>query len=515
MEIELKFLLEPQRVEQFQRLMASSIIDANAFGSKTLQNIYYDTQEQALRQLDIGLRTRATFDDSGLGQCEQTVKLAGKDVGGLHQRPEFNVSLGEGGKDAFFANLSLFEDGIWPAGFDVERVQASLQQLFETEFSRQVWVITSPGGSKIECVLDQGQVRAAGRTTPICEIELELIEGQVADMFHYAQLIASKLPVKLGVLSKAARGYYLATDKRLDCTNLEVSRFEPQIDVETAMVTMLGQALHFIQHNELVLSETQSPKALRRIIDGISMLIHVLNLFAPHLPKSRCSSFILGFKELRRSFAWVDVFYQLQQLQNRKSPYRKDIEKSDFLRALLASQRLPDSQMVQATEKFQSAGYNRMMLNFIQWLSGKQWRNELPLTQIDILTQPLTSIAGDWLETAWGSLKMQLVKYRDKEADQAIEKLYWPLATELLTGLCVGSLYFEDNWQAFRNPLVDLLVGCEELMLLNTLDKLVAEHESDAADLEDYQSWLQGKKQSLNMALSASINNTLKLKPYW
>jgi len=514
MEIELKFLLSLEHIEAFKNILNGETLNADYKGKRQLINTYFDTTEKALREFDIGLRTRISVDQNGEQKQEQTVKLAGQDVGGLHQRPEYTVPLADD-VTSKFADLNRFDKSIWPEGFDVEFIQSNLRQTFETNFEREIWVVSMPGGTSVECVLDRGHVAAEGRAEDICEIELELISGQVHEVFQLAQLLTQALPLKLGVLSKAARGYRLVNNTELKCSNLEISQLSPHIELETAFIKMLSSAIGFIQHNELVLSQTESPKALRRIIDGISLVIHILQLFSPHISSERCQKFIVGFKDLRKSFAWVDVFYQLQQLQNRKSPYRKDIEKSEFLRELLAEQRFPESQMIQAKERFSTSSYNQLMLNFIQWISLKQWRNEMSLDDLSSLQQPLFHVSGEWLNDAWGNLKTQLKRHQNSSDSKTLDKLYWPLATELLTGLCVGSLYVADEWQSFRNPLVDLLVGCEELMLLNTLGQLVVEQTDDKSELEAHLAWLNGKQKSLNIALTASINNTLKLRPYW
>ena len=64
-----------------------------------LTNCYFDTADQALRQLDFGLRIRRDGD-----HIEQTIKTAGVIIGGLHQRPEYNLPL-----EGKHPDLSLFD----------------------------------------------------------------------------------------------------------------------------------------------------------------------------------------------------------------------------------------------------------------------------------------------------------------------------------------------------------------------------------------------------------------------
>jgi inorganic triphosphatase YgiF len=51
---------------------------------------------------------------------------------------------------------------------------------------------------------------AGERRSPVCEIELELKSGDPAALFAFARRIDAVVPIRLGVLSKAERGYALA-----------------------------------------------------------------------------------------------------------------------------------------------------------------------------------------------------------------------------------------------------------------------------------------------------------------
>ena len=79
-EIELKFYVHPDSVETLRNHLHSLTDDRVA--PTQLLNIYYETADNWLRRHDMGLRIRG-FD----GQYEMTMKIAGRVVGGLHQRP--------------------------------------------------------------------------------------------------------------------------------------------------------------------------------------------------------------------------------------------------------------------------------------------------------------------------------------------------------------------------------------------------------------------------------------------
>src|SRR5690606_41184005 len=66
------------------------------------------------------------------------------------------------------------------------------------------------GGAQIEVALDVGEIRAGGRSQPICEIELELKAGQPDALFALALVWAGRLDCLPFDVSKAERGVRLA-----------------------------------------------------------------------------------------------------------------------------------------------------------------------------------------------------------------------------------------------------------------------------------------------------------------
>ncbi|MDC9612488.1 CYTH domain-containing protein [Xenorhabdus khoisanae] len=186
---------------------------------KHLTNIYFETPDNKLRRWDMGLRIRG-FD----GHYEMTIKTAGKVIGGLHQRPEFNVPLHHPELD-----LAQFPPHIWPEHTDLAHLQAELTALFRTDFTREKWLVTY-GQSEIEVVLDQGSIFSGNQTSPICEFELELINGNVTDILSLAEKLASQDGLRLANKSKAARGYALAhglSHKALSCVPDELEWQQP------------------------------------------------------------------------------------------------------------------------------------------------------------------------------------------------------------------------------------------------------------------------------------------------
>lgn len=91
--------------------------------------------------------------------------------------------------------------------------RAAADRALRTDFTRTLWHIEHAGAT-IEAALDRGEIVAqvSGDVCrePICEIELELVDGDAQALATLADEVAAALPgVTPDNLSKAQRGYRL------------------------------------------------------------------------------------------------------------------------------------------------------------------------------------------------------------------------------------------------------------------------------------------------------------------
>lgn len=215
-EIELKLLIRQADFKQLEALMQQ--YQANPQGVKRLENTYFDTPALHLNQAKAALRLRFNASD-----WTQTLKTSGAVLGALSERGEWEMPVPEGKLD-----LALFPEGILNPDW-----QNQLTAQFSTNFTRQTWLITGAVGdnngnsasnsngnsvlpSEIEVAADFGEVllpSKAGQVQVakdvICELELELKQGEPADLFKLAHQLAEGLVLHPGVLSKAERGLRL------------------------------------------------------------------------------------------------------------------------------------------------------------------------------------------------------------------------------------------------------------------------------------------------------------------
>ncbi len=139
-------------------------------------------------------------------QYIQTLKSRGQSVAGLSERNEWDWYLEKNKLD-----LKKLDDKCWPAALkDLDKKQ--LKPIFSTDFVRQRAEIAWGRGKArvvVEAALDLGKVVAGDNQEEICELELELRQGDAAALLELAAELAADLPLMPCDISKAERGYRL------------------------------------------------------------------------------------------------------------------------------------------------------------------------------------------------------------------------------------------------------------------------------------------------------------------
>lgn len=246
-ETELKLRLSPDDVPALAAYLNSA---AGPLTHSTLKNWYLDTPEAGLSASRAALRIREKADG-----YEQTLKTRGSSLAGLQVRGEWNWPLAE----AVFNPTVLQSAEVaasWPAGIDMSR----LGEVFTTHFERQAWQWQAHGGCA-EVVIDRGEVCAGTQKLPLCEVELELKDGDAVCLWLMAQELAAQVPLWLSDISKAERGYRLADMSRSWHLQPELNAAD---DVSLALPQLLQyELLHLKRALEACLWENDQVAALR------------------------------------------------------------------------------------------------------------------------------------------------------------------------------------------------------------------------------------------------------------
>lgn len=199
-EIELKLSLPTEAAIGLiaDPLLAGLSPNITSLPEQSLENQYFDTPDLQLNQRHAALRIRST----GTGWV-QTLKTKGQAIAGLHQRGEWESELRTPELD-----WSLLPDDV-PID---DAIKSQIQPLFKTDFQRHTWLIDYQG-NLIELVLDQGVISyetgREPRRLPLCEIELELKQGEIKALYDVAKDLAARHPLVPCDINKAERGYRL------------------------------------------------------------------------------------------------------------------------------------------------------------------------------------------------------------------------------------------------------------------------------------------------------------------
>lgn len=280
-EIELKLRLSPA---QAKRLLKHPLISGLSPQKYRLFNTYYDTPEFDLRQRSIALRLRR----KGWAIWLMTVKGGGgsggdSGAGGLAQRSEWEATTQPGVFDFGIVTDDKLREFL-------ESHHSRLQPAFSTDFTRTAWTFNH-AGSLIEMALDRGKISALAAvgeadpvSQPLCELELELIEGASPDaLFDLAITLATDLHLHPEILSKAERGYALADQTLAQPVKAFASPVDKLMSPVVAFRVIALSCLTQLQRNEAGAVVGKAPEFVHQARVAIRRLRSAFKLFAPAL----------------------------------------------------------------------------------------------------------------------------------------------------------------------------------------------------------------------------------------
>lgn len=225
-----------------------------------LANQYFDTPEHALAAARVALRLRKDGD-----KYIQTLKTRGSSLAGLSQRGEWEWPLEKPKLD-----LKKLDAQVWPESL-AELDKKQLKALFSTHFVREKAELAWGRGKArvvIEAALDLGEVKAGKLREEICELELELRQGEPAALLELAGELAATLPLMPSDISKAERGYRL-----LDPTGYALHADSPAVDAEQSLDDAFALlAAHLLAGSQRLAEQYRFNGHWRLLVDWVAQL---------------------------------------------------------------------------------------------------------------------------------------------------------------------------------------------------------------------------------------------------
>jgi inorganic triphosphatase YgiF len=370
-EIELKLELEPGSEGPLRAALGSE-------GSRVenLLSIYFDTPDGALRKAGFTLRVRRAGD-----RFIQTIKQDDGEAAGLFDRPEWETDVGGPEPDFERAAETPLGDQLG------KKVRRKLQPLVRSEMCRSTWRIDREG-SALEVTLDEGLVGGGSAQQTISELEIELKSGAAAALLGLARDLGDAVPIRLGVLTKAERGWALAEGalgRPLKATRVKL---DAGMSAADGFAAIAAACLKQFRWNEELVVATCDPTALHQSRVAMRRLRSAFSLFRPVIVDEH-------FPALREDVRWFTD--QLGDARNLDVLLKRTGDRSEELRALLEAER--ERAYARVLEALGSARLRRLMLDLIGWIETGPWRAG------EQAGEPLDDFASAQLDKRWRKVK--------------------------------------------------------------------------------------------------------------
>ena len=349
-----------------------------------LTSIYFDTAKGDLRRAGLTLRVRREGE-----RRVQTVKAAASGAG-LFDRAEWEGEIAGERPD-----LDRLAETPVPALL-ADLSDTDLQPVLTTVVERTTRLVVH-GDSLISVTLDQGRIETKGGDVPLCEVELELEEGKPGDLFGLAQALAETVPLRLGALSKSARGWSLLDGTLRKSSKSGAVRLAPEATAGEAFRTIAQACLHHLRLNEDVFLQRRHPEGLHQIRVALRRLRSALTLFKPILAGDPATAHLRDeIKRVTEPFGRarnLDVF--LETTLPAELEKRPDEAGLNDLRTRLEAERDWAHDAVIAT--LESPAWRSLILDVAAWIETGAWRSQ---TDAPVRDAPAEDFAADILDRA-------------------------------------------------------------------------------------------------------------------
>lgn len=381
-ETELKLLIAPSDVAAFRRLALLKQFAVARPATRLLRNTYFDTPELSLREHGMELRVRR------VGRVAiQTLKAAGRAAGaGLHQRQEWETRVA-GPLPELAALIMLVGVGsAWDKVLGMPGLAQGLAPVFGSEVRRTVWNLRLAQGAEVELALDQGELSHGDRREPISEIELELKAGAPGALFDLALQLQQQVPLRVGNLSKSARGYALRAPVAANAVKARPVALDRDMSVEDGFRVIVGNCVTQMRDNEDGVARGIDPESIHQMRVGMRRLRSALRLFAP---------WIAFPPALQQELGWLGGEFGAARdadvLADSTLPKVAAAcpQEAGLLPLAQFASTIAEQNRKHAAAVVVSVRYSRLMLGAVGWLQASRWREALDETALAALAEPL------------------------------------------------------------------------------------------------------------------------------
>jgi triphosphatase len=383
-EIELKLEVAPEATEG---LMLLPWLGGGKGRPQRQLSVYFDTPDRELRRRGYTLRVRSASD-----RLIQTVKSLSSSAA-LFDRGEWECEIDRPEPD--LARLAGT-----PLGALELRVLGELQPIIRSDVNRTAFRL-NPAGAEIELDVDHGMMTAAGNELPVSEIEIELVSGRPESAVALARRIAAEVPVKLGVMSKAERGFALAEGALSKPTKSEPVPVNAGMTVAQGFETIVIACLRHFRLNEPLVIERRNMEALHQSRVAMRRLRSAFTLFRPAIGDEEC-------ERIRAELRWFTG--QLGDARNLDVYLQRDLDPDERPPIVQKREAAYDT----VIDAMDSQPFRRLTLDLVAWSALGEWRRHPKASQ------PLTPFVNRRIDRLWARISRSAdpAELRDQERHQ-------------------------------------------------------------------------------------------------
>jgi len=386
-ELEVKLEVDPTSLPALNKIPLFRTLKAVPTRSAEV-SVYFDTDKQKLRKKGLMLRVRRKG-----GRYIQTIKAASN--AGLFERDEWETEIAGKEPDLSQANGTALEPLL------SHKLRRRLKPLFETRVRRTVYPVMDEARA-IALTVDRGTLDSGSHSLPLCEIELELDRGTVAELFDVARQLVLALPARLALKSKSERGYE-AIDGKLE-TPVKAASIDLPADANTRVafkIIGLG-CLKQIINNEAALIRGD-PEGVHQMRVGLRRLRAAMSLFAVLLRDPQTAAMTAELKWLAGE---LSPARELEVLVNRVAAPMKSRRRRWGMPSLsreLAEKR--DAALTRAQDAVKSGRFRALTLETAAWLQAGLWTNPQDDLVRDRGDLPIAVFAAEQLTRRWRKVR--------------------------------------------------------------------------------------------------------------
>jgi triphosphatase len=375
--VELKLLAPQGTLEKLRELPVILQHARNRGSFRRLETVYYDTPERLLFQRGMSLRVRRNGK-----HFLQTLKLPTN--GQPHARRQWEAPVDSANPDLARFPIDEIGDRVPTLTSD------ALVPIFATKVRRHARQLELPDAS-VEIAFDEGTIEAGVRQETLSEIELELKSGNAGVLFDLGTQLLEAAPLKVGMRSKAERGYALAFDVVPAAAKAASFDITAEHVVDDVIALLMGSCWDHLLRNYTVAEGGSDPEGVHQMRVALRRLRTICALFRRYIPSS-------SFQAVGSEARWLmqqlgpardwDVF--IETTVTRLVTAAPDVDLGD-LREAVEQKRKSTYGALQAVLADPRCG--RFLLSLGHMVERRGWRNEIDSEALAVLSQPMPALA--------------------------------------------------------------------------------------------------------------------------